>query len=798
MNKRIIALMLSFTCLASPALAERYTTQVPVTLTFDGQTYTDTIEIQWEMDAPDTPEPESALQYGNSGDAVSKLQQDLKALGYFSGSVTGFFGSSTQKAVSALQKANGLAETGMADAQTLAKIEELLGQKNDSDNEEETPEEKYSSFGDMQGGFNLYVRKYPSDDAEILVCVNEYTPCRMISASFVDSALWWYVSFVYEGKPYHGYVQNVGYEGNDAMLYVAGGGILKDTDLSTAGYVKLLPETPPNSCRYHYGYWRDEDLSGGALTWNTDYIYEYVGIVDGWYRLRSGMWLKQGCTQEIDGSTLYTAENRLLYHYGDRNDELVAIKERLNAAYQLRLNTNSNVYDLALENAVRNVQKEYINYGEKLNITGAIDANTLHAILLYTASAIEGTTVTVDHSYARANKNNVYLYADHAETSDTKAVLSKGQKFRISKAYTINGVQWYEVTVGLGTYTYSGFIRADMAELISEAEYGDASVSGEPEIIGMIQITSYNVPLRAQPNTNAECKGFANAGDCFYYGNTVLGWFQTREGYWIDRNYAKVMTDAEVENYLKANGDDTITYAVGSTGSTVAYIQNALSALKYYDREISGHYGPYTAEAVQAFQRDHGLTADGVCNAATLIAIRRMYSGSSTAATTYNATIYNLDWFTIKGNGVLTTLGLVRNQTARLTDLTTEKSLNIHIQSTGNHLDVEPLTSADTTTLCEIYGVSSPSSINYKRRPMLITTSYGVQIVCSMYGEPHGAQDITNNNYDGQFCVHFLNSKTHGSNNVDSDHQNAIRNAISIVSNMTVDGAKVTVKTVYP
>lgn len=147
---------------------------------------------------------------------------------------------------------------------------------------------------------------------------------------------------------------------------------------------------------------------------------------------------------------------------------------------------------------------------------------------------------------------------------------------------------------------------------------------------------------------------------------------------------------------------------------------------------------------------------------------------------------------------MLTMLGLVRNQTARLTDLTTEKSLNIHIQSTGNHLDVEPLTSADTTTLCEIYGVSSPSSINYKRRPMLITTSYGVQIVCSMYGEPHGAQDITNNNYDGQFCVHFLNSKTHGSNNVDSDHQNAIRNAISIVSNMTVDGAKVTVKTVYP
>lgn len=796
MNKRTAALTLSLVSLASPVLAERYTTQVPVTLTFDGKAYTDTIEVQWEIDDSAQPTPETALKYGDSGDAVSKLQQDLKTLGYFSGSVTGFFGSSTQNAVSALQKANGLAETGIADAQTLVKIEELLERKNNSD--EETLEEKYSSFGYMQGGLNIYVRKYPSDDAEILVCVNEYTPCRMISASFVDSAVWWYVSFIYEGKPYYGYVQNVDYEGTDAMLYVAGGGVLKETDLSTVGYVKLLEETPPNSCRYHYGYWRNEELSGAALTWDTDYIYEYIGMVDGWYRLRDGMWLKQGCTQEIDGSALYTAENQLLYHYGDKNDELIAIKERLNAAYQFKLNTNSNVYDSALVGAIRALQKEYIGYGEKLNITGAIDTNTLNAIQLYTASAIEGTTVTVDHSYARTAKNNVYLYADHAETSDTKATLSKGQKFRISKVYTINGVQWYEGTVIWGAYTYSGFIRADMAELISSAEYGDDFASGCSEIIGMIQITNNNVSLRVEPSTTAIRIGSASIGDCFYYVDTVFGWFQTKEGYWIDRNYAKVMTDAEVEDYIKTSGDNSITYTIGSTGSTVAYIQNALSSLKYYNKEISGHYGSYTAEAVQSFQRDHGLTADGVCNAATLIVIRRAYSGSSTAATTYNATIYNLDWFANKDSGTLTALGLVRSQNARLTDLRTEKSLNIYIQSAGSHLDVEPLTAADTTTLCEIYNAASSDAISYKRRPVLITTSSGVQIVCSMYGQPHGAQDITTNHYEGQFCLHLLNSRTHGTNRVDSDHQNAIQEAISIVQGKTINGIYVTVKNEYP
>ena len=110
---------------------------------------------------------------------------------------------------------------------------------------------------------------------------------------------------------------------------------------------------------------------------------------------------------------------------------------------------------------------------------------------------------------------------------------------------------------------------------------------------------------------------------------------------------------------------------------------------------------------------------------------------------------------------------------------------------------MEPLTAADTTTLCEIYGVGSPSSISYKRRPMLLTTSKGVQVVCSIYGQPHGAEDIENNNYDGQFCLHFVNSRTHGTNRVDTDHQNAINSAESIVKNIKVNGVNVVISTTY-
>ena len=40
---------------------------------------------------------------------------------------------------------------------------------------------------------------------------------------------------------------------------------------------------------------------------------------------------------------------------------------------------------------------------------------------------------------------------------------------------------------------------------------------------------------------------------------------------------------------------------------------------------------------------------------------------------------------------------------------------------------------------------------------------------------------VTGNNYPGQFCLHFLNSKTSGSARVDNGHQAAIRRAVAMV-----------------
>jgi len=69
----------------------------------------------------------TTLKKGMSGDNVSKLQNDLKTLGFMSVNPTGYFGDITKAAVIQLQKKYGLKQDGIAGPQTFGKIDELLG-----------------------------------------------------------------------------------------------------------------------------------------------------------------------------------------------------------------------------------------------------------------------------------------------------------------------------------------------------------------------------------------------------------------------------------------------------------------------------------------------------------------------------------------------------------------------------------------------------------------------------------------------------------------------------------------------
>jgi peptidoglycan hydrolase-like protein with peptidoglycan-binding domain len=70
------------------------------------------------------------LNEGDAGPEVSELQRKLQQLGYFRGNPTGYFGTVTTEAVVLFQRDNQLTPSGIADAQTLAKLSGATGSSN--------------------------------------------------------------------------------------------------------------------------------------------------------------------------------------------------------------------------------------------------------------------------------------------------------------------------------------------------------------------------------------------------------------------------------------------------------------------------------------------------------------------------------------------------------------------------------------------------------------------------------------------------------------------------------------------
>ena len=114
-----------------------------------------------------------------------------------------------------------------------------------------------------------------------------------------------------------------------------------------------------------------------------------------------------------------------------------------------------------------------------------------------------------------------------------------------------------------------------------------------------------------------------------------------------------------------------------------------------------------------------------------------------------------------------------RGSIAKVTHLDTGLTFYVYRHGGSNHADSEPLTAADTAIMKRIYG-----SWSWTRESIIVETN-GKKFAASMNGMPHGQYTIKNKNFNGHFCIHFLNSRTHGTNRVDPEHQAAIRRVMN-------------------
>ena len=221
--------------------------------------------------------------------------------------------------------------------------------------------------------------------------------------------------------------------------------------------------------------------------------------------------------------------------------------------------------------------------------------------------------------------------------------------------------------------------------------------------------------------------------------------------------------DSAYKNADSNTSTDDDSLRKGATGTAVKTLQTNLKKLGFYTAYVDGSFGATTESAVKAFQRKYGLTADGVAGSATLKKIESAVASASSG----KITTESLDWF--NGGKYVIPNGAV----FQIKDVSTGLIFSARRQSGGNHMDAEPLTAEDTAILKKING----GTFSWRRRAVLVKYN-GHVYAASIYSEPHGTNTILDNNFDGQFCLHFYGSKTHGTDRVDADHQKCVEQAM--------------------
>ncbi|TCK97821.1 LysM repeat protein [Natranaerovirga hydrolytica] len=115
------------------------------------------------------------------------------------------------------------------------------------------------------------------------------------------------------------------------------------------------------------------------------------------------------------------------------------------------------------------------------------------------------------------------------------------------------------------------------------------------------------------------------------------------------------------------------------------------------------------------------------------------------------------------------------NDVATVVDFETGRSFQVKRTIGANHADSEPLTKEDTAIAKSIWG-----GYSWATRPVLIQIN-GRQVAASMSYMPHSIQYIEDNNFEGHFDIHFLNSTRHVDGAVDENHQRDVQRAAGMI-----------------
>ena len=466
----------------------------------------------------------------------------------------------------------------------------------------------------------------------------------------------------------------------------------------------------------HYG----EKTEAAVKKFQKKYAFEDNGIVD--EDTRAALYEAAGITYIASGSSSSSSSSAAsssssssvsgsaILRYGTRSDEVLKLQQNL-TKLGLYTGTISGHYGSITEAAVMNFQRK-----NGLSADGIAGAKTLAKIEekvngSSSSSSSGSSSSSSSSSNAAANSSGLLKYGVR---SDAVRTLQQNLK-----------------TLGY----YDGSVTGNFGRLTKEAVYNFQKANGlsADGVAGAKTLSSISGKLSGNSSSgNSSSSGSSNSNS-------------NSSGSSSSNNNSDSSTLLNTSVMLQQ----------GSSSSEVLKLQNMLASLGFYTGNKTGNFGALTADAVMAYQKSKGLTADGIAGKKTLAAINADYSGKgSTSAGTTNGTtapstqtagnvIYEnfYNWRRNYANGEYCTVY----------DFSTGYSWKLRIMTKDAHMDAEPATAEDTAIMLKAFG----GKTTWTPKAVWVTFSDGKTYIGSTHDVPHSPQHLSNNNFNGHLCVHF-------------------------------------------
>ncbi len=368
--------------------------------------------------------------------------------------------------------------------------------------------------------------------------------------------------------------------------------------------------------------------------------------------------------------------------------------------------------------------------------------------------------------YVQAKSGKVYALPD---TSSSSTEVSGTTKLTCTAIY--NGT-WCRVTWGSKTgyikksalgsskYTGSSSSSSSSSSSASSSSVKSSSSSSAKSTSAVTPTTKYvsagSMGIYKSNSTSSTKLGFAVYGAKVTVGETRDGWSQVSYG--------------SIKGFCKSS---CLSGSNPNTMSQIVYAKS--SSVKAYEKpDTSSNSIKVSTSTAFTCTAVYNSTWCRVTSGGRVAFIKKSdlttsKPGSSTSSPA-SAKSVSVDWF--KGNIQSV---FYRGCIATVTDVATGISWKVKRRGGTSHADCEPLTAADVAAMKKACG---SDFMTWHRRAIWVSIN-GKKYAASMNCMAHGNYAITDNGFDGHHCIHFTNSKTHGGDRVDPDHQAAIKRALA-------------------